>query len=74
MLQDWSYARMSRDGSGRRASSVNSDELMLSPRYDGNDTPSIVSRSSDRGFANCPAILPSFTTGTPAPYINTTDI
>ena len=30
--------------------------------------------SADRGLANCPAILPSFTTGTPAEYVRTTAI
>jgi hypothetical protein len=34
----------------------------------------MVSKSSDLGLANCPAILPNFTTGIPAPYIKTTAI
>ena len=42
--------------------------------YEGSSTPSIVSISADRGFANWPASLPTLMTGTPPPYIITTAI
>ena len=42
----------------------------MSPRYAGNSQPSFFSVFSERGLANCPAIRPTLTTGTLAPYIS----
>ena len=39
---DWLYACTRRLGSGMRASAVNSGPLMMSPLYDGRDTPSCI--------------------------------
>lgn len=60
------YIRFSRSGSGIRASSVNSKPLTESPRYVGSVTPSRVSVGLERGLEYCPAIRPTFTTGTEA--------
>ena len=49
----------------------------LSPEaylYEGRDTPSIVSRSAERGLANWPAMRPTLTTGMPPPYCMVTAI
>ena len=43
--------------------------LIISPLYDSNSTPSIVSLSEDLGLANCPAILPTLTIGHEAPKL-----
>ncbi len=61
------YIRSSRCGSGMRDSGVKSSPLTASPRYDGSVTPSRVSDTALRGFANWPAMRPTFTTGTCAP-------
>ena len=47
---------------------------MISPLYDSSSIPFIVSLSEDRGLANCPAILPTLTTGHEAPKVKTTAI
>jgi hypothetical protein len=44
------------------------------PRNDGSSTPSTTSVGDVRGFANCPAILPTRTTGNVAAYVSTADI
>ncbi|CAM5260881.1 hypothetical protein SVIOM342S_06598 [Streptomyces violaceorubidus] len=48
--------------------------MTASPRYDGSRTPSRSSNVRDRGLANCPAIRPTFTTGSDAPWASTTAI
>ena len=65
---------MSLRGFGSLSDSVNSIPLIISPLYDSNSIPSIVSLSDDLGLANCPAILPTFTTGQDAPNVHTTAI
>ncbi len=44
------------------------------PRNDGSSTPSTTSVGALRGFANCPAIRPTRTTGSVAAYVRTADI
>jgi hypothetical protein len=44
------------------------------PRNDGSSTAPMVSVPAERGLANCPAMRPTFTTGTPEEYISTTAI
>ena len=44
------------------------------PRNDGSSTPSTYSVGAERGFVNCPAIRPTLTTGSVAPYVSTADI
>src|SRR5205809_659154 len=63
-----------RRGSGRRAMASKAKSFTMSPKYDGSSRPSRFSKGDDRGLANCPAIRPTFTVGTPVLYINTTDI
>ncbi len=63
---DWWYACSSRWGSACRAAAENAMSLTMCPRNDGSSTPSMVSVADDLGLANCPAIRPTFTTGTPA--------
>ncbi len=46
----------------------------MSPRNDGSSTSSTVSVGCERGLANCPAIRPTFTTGTPEEYVRITAI
>ncbi len=46
----------------------------MSPRNEGSSTPSRVSVGAERGLANCPAMRPIFTVGTPLPYVSTTAI
>ena len=53
-----------RDGSGTRASGVATSELTMSPRYDCSPSASM---GALRGLAYCPAIRPTFTTGSDAP-------
>ncbi len=55
-----------RSGFGTRAAADGEAmSLTMWPRNDGSSTPSIVSVSAERGLANCPAMRPTFTTGTP---------
>src|ERR1700686_10053 len=63
-----------RCGSGRRAMASNAKSFTMSPKYDGSSRPSRFSVGDERGLANCPAIRPTFTVGTPVLYVNTTDI
>jgi hypothetical protein len=49
-------------------------EWIAWPRNDGSSTPSTVSVGAERGFANWPAIRPTLTTGSVAPYVSTADI
>ena len=65
------YARMSRPGSGRRASGVGSSPLTMSPRYDGRPATSVAEL---RGLAYWPAMRATLTTGIEVPYVNTTAI
>ena len=58
------YARSSRPGSAWRASAVGARSLTMSPRYDGRPS---ASSGAERGFAYCPAMRASLTTGTLAP-------
>src|SRR5687768_15292999 len=44
------------------------------PRKLGSSTPPTFSNDDDRGFANWPAMRPTFTTGTPSEYVSTTAI
>ena len=53
-------------GSGVRASASKASSLTMWPRKDCSSTSPIRSVSAERGLANCPAMRPTFTTGTPA--------
>ena len=44
------------------------------PRKAGSSASPTRSVSAERGLANCPAIRPTFTTGTPAAYVSATAI
>ena len=57
------YTRTNRCGSGVRDASLNSMSLTASPRYAGSVTSPRVSKSLERGFANCPAMRPTLITG-----------
>src|SRR5438270_34751 len=46
----------------------------MKPRKAGSTRSPTVSVGEERGLANWPAMRPSFTTGTPEPYVNTTAI
>ncbi len=65
MDADWLYACNRRAGSAAREASVKPTSLTMWPRNEGSSTPSTVSVAFDRGLANCPAMRPTFTTGTP---------
>jgi hypothetical protein len=54
-----------------RSPSVNGSRFTLSPRYDGSVTPSLVSRSAERGLAYWPAMRPMRTTGRRVPWTST---
>ncbi len=56
-----------RPGSGTRPDAVGTSSLIMCPRNTGSSTPPDRSVSAERGLANWPAILPTFTTGTPEP-------
>ena len=55
-----------RPGSGVRASASKASSLTMWPRNDCSSTSPIRSVPAERGLANCPAMRPTFTTGTPA--------
>ena len=59
---------------GHAGLGVGSSEWTACPRNDGSSTPSTTSVDAVRGFANWPAIRPTFTTGSVAPYVSTADI
>ena len=52
-------------GGFTRAAAVAPSPLTMWPRNDGMSSPSIDSKSAERGLANWPAMRPTFTTGTP---------
>ena len=54
-------------GSAVLASVVGASSLTMWPRNDGISIPPTSSVGSERGLANCPAIRPTLTTGTPEP-------
>jgi hypothetical protein len=60
----FAYARIMRPGSGTRSSGLATSELMMSPRYTGRPSASVV---PDRGLAYCPAMRATLTTGRLAP-------
>ncbi len=70
----WLYPSTIRRGSGTRAAASGSSLFTMCPRNERISSPSTSSNTSDRGFANCPAIRPTFTTGSVAPYVSTADI
>ena len=57
-----------------RAAASGSSLFTMWPRKLGISMPSTVSKASERGFVNWPAIRASFTTGRVAPYVSTADI
>ena len=46
----------------------------MCPRNDGRSTSPTRSVALERGLANCPAMRPTFTTGTPSEYVRITAI
>ena len=58
-------------GSGFLAFSLNSIPFILSPKYVGNSFPSLISTGELLGLENCPAILPTLTTGKDAEKVKT---
>ena len=50
-----------------RASSVAASSLIMWPRKDGMSSPPTFSVGDERALASCPAIRPTFTTGSVAP-------
>jgi hypothetical protein len=71
---DWWYTWTRRDGSGVLASIVGASSFTMWPKNDGSSTSPTRSVGWDLGFANWPAIRPTFTSGNPDPKIITTDI
>ena len=63
----WLYACTIRSGSGMRASAVGASSCTMWPRKEGISAPPTVSVGDVRAFASCPAIRPTFTTGSVAP-------
>ena len=62
---DWWYARRSRLGLGRRETASKSTPLTMWPRNAGSSRSPTSSLGDERGLANCPAILPTLTIGSP---------
>ena len=65
MADDWWYTESSRSGSGVRAAAVNAMSFTMWPRNAGSSKPSMLSVACVRGFANWPAMRPTFSAGTP---------
>ncbi len=48
-----------------RSAAEKATSLTMWPRNDGSSVSSLVSVGLERGLANCPAMRPTFTVGTP---------
>ena len=59
------YEVSRRRGSGSRSASLKPMSLTMWPRNEVSSTSPFVSVGLDRGLANCPAMRPTFTSGTP---------
>ena len=61
-------------GRTARASAVATSPCTMWPRNVGISTPSTISVGAERGLVNCPAMRPTFTTGSIDPYVSTAAI